>query len=337
MRRARRNMPGAITRGWLGLLLASALWLCTPSHGRAERAAGRRVLLIEQGRDPFLERVAAELEKLGFSLVRSDDRGPLEGAARAAQAVAALRVLPARNGVEVWMADATSGRSLLRQVIVDESPRGPDHDLIALQTAELLRTSLLGDKAAPDEQPPRATRATNALRNTQLQLACGALYSPGGAKAALELGLSVQHFWAEWRGFGLDLGAPLRPGAITGAEGSAKLGAYFVGAALLARLQRRASAFYASGGAGAALLVVKYAGDAREPLRSSSGSQPTGAAYLRADAGVEAASWLRFGVRALAGASFQDIAVSFAGNEAGSFGPAFFAGFALADFSLAGR
>src|SRR4051812_17904384 len=117
------------------LLLLSALWLSAPRPALAADVANRRVLLIEQGRDPFLERVGAEIEKLGFSLVRTDTNVPLEAAARAEQALCAIRVLPSRTGVEVWMADATSGRSLLRQVVVDESPGGPDRDLIALQTA----------------------------------------------------------------------------------------------------------------------------------------------------------------------------------------------------------
>src|SRR5262245_61545358 len=114
------------------LVLLCALWLSAPRLAMADDNSGRRVLLGEPDHDPFLERVGAEIAGLGFSLLRADSNGPLEAAARAAQAVAAIRVLPSRKGVEVWMADATSGRSLLRQVVVDESPSGPDQDLIAL-------------------------------------------------------------------------------------------------------------------------------------------------------------------------------------------------------------
>jgi hypothetical protein len=322
-------------RRCLGLLLSSALWLCAPALLRASEAAGRRVLLIEQGSDPFLERIGAEIEKLGFSLARSDATGPLEEVGRAQQAVAVLRVLPSRLGVEVWMADATSGRSLLRQVVVDESPGGPDRELIALQTAELLRTSLLGEKA-PQElpAPPAAAGELPRPKHTGVQLACGALYSPGGVSAALELGVSLQHFFGERWGFGLDLGLPLRPGMAEDVEGSAQLSPYFGGALALLRFQPRASRLFATAGAGAALLLLKYEGETDEPLQSSSGTRSTGAAYLRGDFGVEAARWLRFGVRALAGASFQRMSMTFAGNAAGSFGPALFAGFALAEASF---
>ena len=343
-----------------GVQFMIALCLCAPRLVRADEAAGRRVLLIEQGRDPLLERVGAEIEGLGFTLVRSAMKGPLETAARAEQAVAVMRVLPSRKGIEVWMADATTGRSLLRQMVVDESPGGPDRDLIALQTAELLRTSLLGEKSALEHRapadvapqpdvPPTAvhssvnahdvhdshdTHDTNDGNDTGVQLACGALYSPGGASAAVEAGLSVQRFLTERWGVALDFGMPLRRGTITGVEGSTKLGAYFAGALLLARLQRHASPFFATAGAGAALLLLKYDGETQEPLRSTAGSRLTAAAYLRGDVGIETAAWLRLGLRVMAGASFQRTAVTFAGNEAGSFGPVFFAGFALLEVAL---
>jgi hypothetical protein len=353
LRRRRPRGAGGLARTWTralwrtaarsccALLLSGALWLCAPAPRCASQSTPGRVLLIEQGRDPFLERVGAEIEKLGFALVRSAASGPLEAVGRAEQALAVLRMLPSRKGVEVWMADATSGRSLLRQLIVDESPGGPDLELIALQTAELLRTSLLGEKAprepraaveavAPKPPPAKAAPAPGP-KHTGVQLGCGALYSPGGVGAALELGVSLQHFFGERWGFGLDLGLPLLPGEIEDVEGSAKLGTYFVGALALVRLGSRASRFFATVGAGAAPMLVRYSGEAREPLESSAGTRLIGAAYLRGDVGIAATSWLRFGVRALAGASFPRVSVTFAGNDAGNFGPGLFAGFGFAE------
>jgi hypothetical protein len=346
MRRACRQVGANTARRYFGLLLASVLWLYAPARLQASEAAGRRVLLIEQDRDPFLERVGAEIEKLGFTLVRSATQGPLEAAARGQLAVAALRVLPTRTGIEVWMADATSGRSLLRQVIVDESPAGPDLELIVLQTAELLRTSLLGEKAPPepptqvDAAQPKQTEQTEQTgaaarsRNTALQLWCGALYSPGGVGAALELGVSLQHFFGERWGLGLDLGLPLLPGTIKDAEGSAKLGAYFAGVLALARFQLGAGRFFATVGVGAAPLLVRYQGETQAPFQSKTGTQLTGAIYLRGDVGIIATRWLRFGVRGLAGAIFPRVSVTFAGNDTGSFGPALFAGFGFAEVSF---
>lgn len=343
--RSRAGAPHSLRARCFGLSLWFALWLGAPCVVLASQAAGPRVLLVGQGDDPFLERVGAEIEKLGFSLVRSDAKGPLDAVARAEHAQAALRVLPSRLGIEVWMADATSGRSLLRQLVVDESPGGPDRELIALQTAELLRTSLLGE-ARPkpldpeasedsDQQPlPETKHTTGDTKSSALQLWCGALYSPGGARAAVELGLSLSHFVSERWGFGVDLGLPLRPAVIEEAEGSAKLGVYFAGVLALLRLQPRAQRFFATVGAGATMMPVRYRGETSEPLRSHAGTSLTGGAYVRGDAGVVAASWLRFGARALAAASFPDISVTFAGHDAGRFGPAIFAGLAFAEVSF---
>jgi hypothetical protein len=341
----------------LGALCACALAFCTPSPALASEAAGRRVLLLERGRDPFLERVGAEIAALGFTLVRSDAQGPLEDAARASGAVAAIRVLPSRKGVEVWMADSTSGRSLLRQVIVDESPGGPDRDVIALQTAELLRTSLLReqpaggrDAGAPttapnaaqpppaadgDAQPPDSPDAALQTRaDSAVQLGFGALLSPGGATPSPTLGLSLQRFLGRRIGLGLELALPLVPGTIDELEGSAAFSAYFAGGALLLRLAPDARSWFANAGAGAAFLLVRYEGDTAQPLRATSDSRATAAAYALFDLGLSLASWLRLGVRALAGASFERMSVTFAGNAAGSYGPALLAGFVLAGMSF---
>lgn len=341
----------------------SALALCvlalvTPQPARAADAAGQRVLLVGQDRDAFLERVGAEIAAIGFTVVHSDATAPLEVSARAAGAVAAIRVLPSRKGVEVWMADATSGRSLLRQVVVDESPGGPDRDLIALQTAELLRTSLLGEKPARDASAPEAvapaagqpraqaprnaaSRPTAAAgagdddanadsADSAVQLGFGTLFSPGGASPSAELGLSLHHFFGSSVGLGLDFALPVAAGSIDELEGSAAISAYFAGAVLLLRLAPDAKPWFASAGAGAAALVLRYEGDAAEPLHASSGTRATAAAYLRGDLGLALTGWLRVGVRALAGVSFERITVAFAGNDAGNYGPALLAGFAFA-------
>ena len=57
------------------------------------------------------------------------------------------------------------------------------------------------------------------------------------------------------------------------------------------------------------------------------------AIYVRADGGVEATRWLRFGVRAVAGAVPQGVPVKFAGNEAAVWGRPFLAGLLLVDLS----
>ena len=123
------------------------------------------LLLVDSPGDPFMDRIRAEVVSLGLEGVVRAPQGSIEARARAEHAVAAIRILPSRNGVEVWMADAASGRSLLRQVIVDETPRGPNQDVVALQTAELSahrsisRDTTRGDASCPISACDRPERA----------------------------------------------------------------------------------------------------------------------------------------------------------------------------------
>jgi hypothetical protein len=319
------------------------------SHSRPARAESnaeprRVVLLVEHEQDPFLERVGAELAGLGFELVRSDTPSALEDAARGAGAVAAIRVLPSRKGVEVWMSDATSGRSLLRQVIVDESQQGPNQGLVALQTAELLRTSLSAEPE-PRPQPPAAPQPSaelspprNELRlpvepqiDAGLQAALGMLYSPGGGSSALEAGLSLHRSIARHWGLALDLGVPVRSASLSGLEGSTSVGTYLLGGGVFRRFAGASTPFFATAGLGAALLYVTFQGDTHSPLVSSSDGAFTMATYLRGELGLQPTTWLRLGVRGLAGASATRVKVQFAGNEAGSWGGGLLAAFALAE------
>lgn len=111
---------------------------------------------MDRARDPFLEQLRDEIEVLGLSVLTLHEAGPFETLARGHSAVAALRMVPSRKGVEIWMADELSGRSLLRQLVVDERRGGPDQGLVALQTVELLRTSLFSPPGLVGAASPKA-------------------------------------------------------------------------------------------------------------------------------------------------------------------------------------
>src|SRR6185436_10907650 len=82
----------------------------------------RRVLVLaETPSDPFVGRIRNEIVSMGLEVVVQAPRGSIDASARAEHAVVAIRMLPSQKGIEVWMADATSGRSLIRQLIVDET------------------------------------------------------------------------------------------------------------------------------------------------------------------------------------------------------------------------
>lgn len=333
-RLAGRNLSALLARAVaLGALLLFSL--LAPRSACAEPGVDRsrpRVLLIGNGaEDPLLKALRAELSDLDVTVLQRDAADRLDAAAREEDAAAAVRLLPARNGVEVWMADATSGRSLLRQLIVDESPGGPNHSVIALQTAELLRTSLLFDHAEPPPPPPpepakprdarpRAPAPAERPRSgAGGGVGLGALYSPGGAGTALQLWLAAHYPLNGWLSLGLDVALPLGRGTIEGPEGSALVGAQLATVDARVRFRPRGP-WFAGVSVAAGVLRLTTEGEAVAPLEATDASGVTGVVFARLDAGLSVAPWLRVGARGDVGLGIPRVELSFAGNRAGTFG-----------------
>jgi hypothetical protein len=296
---------------------------------------GRVLVLVDKPGDAFMGRIKAEIVSLGLDVAVRAPVGSLDADARAEHAVAAIRMLPSRKGVEVWMADETSGRSLLRQVIVDETTGGPDQNLIALQTAELLRTSFFPKREPtsatasvrqepPPAPPPIVLQAAPPQSSGEggAQVAIGALLGAGGASASLQGWLSFQHLWGRQFGIGLTLSAPLRSGTLSGPEGTSDVGVVLVGGEVLARLGSHR--FFLTPGLGGGLAVVLLRGHPSQEgtlaLRGASLNAYTGVGYLRVSLGWRAARWLLVGATGLAGATTGRVHITFAGNDAGSWG-----------------
>ena len=293
----------------------------------------RVVLVMDTPGDALMVRIRAEVVSLGLEVVVRTRQGPIETAARSEGAVAAIRTLPSRNGVEVWMADETSGRSLLRQAIVDETKGGPNQHLIALQTAELLRTSLF--PRPPPGQPKPALAAAppapviiqvapRAGRETALTSGFGLLYSAGGASPALQAYVSLEHLWSRRLGMALAVSAPVHRGTMSGREGSADVGAILAGAEVIARFASERRPLSLTTGLGAAFASVLATGhpipEATAQLNSISSSAYTAVGYARATLGWKVTSWLTFGMTALAGTTVTRVHIQFAGSDAGDWG-----------------
>jgi hypothetical protein len=314
----------------LALAAAAAAGIAVPGAVLAapdEPDERRRVLLVvDDPADPFMGRIRAEVALLGVEVVTRRPQGPIEASARSERAVAAIRMLPSRRGVEVWMADETSGRSLLRQVVVDDTARGPNQNLIALQTAELLRTSLFPRPPQLVDAPPVivAPAPPRASREGELVSSVGLLYGGGDAGPAWQAGLAVQHFWNDRLGFAFGLSAPFQRGTMSGPEGTADVGAVTVGPEALARFEAAHGRLFMTTGLGAALAIVLATGHPREQasaqLMSSSSTAYTGLGYARVTLGWRLSTWIDAGLNVVAGTTIARVQVRFAGNAAGDWG-----------------
>jgi hypothetical protein len=340
--RAARRPSSAATAYRCLLSLAAAAGIAL--HAGSPRAANltlhaqlaapkdhpRVLLLADSPGDPFINRIKSEVVSLGLDVVPGPSQGSIETRARAAHAVAAIRILPSRNGVEVWMADASSGRSLLRQVIVDETPGGPNQDVVALQTAELLRTGLFAEPAAaapPPSAPPLVivqNASPPSLAESGLRSGVEVLYSAGGAGPAWQAWFSFQHIWTRHLGIAVDVSAPFQRGTMSGPEGTADVGAIIVGAEALARFKAARDRLFLTAGLGAGAVSLLTKGHpssvGSSQLETTSSTAYTGLGYARIALGAKVSNWLGLGVSGLAGTTVARVQIRFGGNDAGAWG-----------------
>jgi hypothetical protein len=145
------------------------------------------VIVAAQDEDAIVTQLRAELRTMGFNVVVADasssafPREELEKTARDNSAVAAILVRPSRAGLEVWIIDRITGKTLLRDVVATEGTAGRDAT-VALRAVELLRASLMEiDAPHPprgDVSPPAVIREIAGLPSSAPAAAPSALPSP---------------------------------------------------------------------------------------------------------------------------------------------------------------
>jgi hypothetical protein len=326
------RLPKTLRRGTIGARLALAVVLSVasaiPAATHAEERPVERVLLvIDKANDPLMARIQAEIVALGLMVVVSAASGPLEISAREQRAVAAVRLLPSHKGVELWMADVTTGRTLTRQLVVDERPEGPDATLVALQTAEILRTGLF-PKTNHVEPPPapalvvpiKAPASPTQTGETGVRAGIGGLYSPGGVDTALQAWLSLQRQWRHALGVALTLSGPIVRGSISGPEGRSLVGAYLAGVELCSSFPPHDSRWLLSGGLGGGIAYLHTQGRSSQPLVQASSGAVAGIGYARVELGLKLSTWARLGLAGTVGTTFTSVKIRFAGNQAGTWG-----------------
>jgi len=153
------------------VLAAAALASALSGLARLARAEQPTLVVLGSG-NSVSSRIEAELVALGFHVVHVDGAAntgtpaQLQAAARGANAAAALSLLPSADGVEVWVVDRVTGKTLSRDVVAADARAEPER-VIAVRVVELLRASLLElDLPAPPEgevQPTPELRAAVGL------------------------------------------------------------------------------------------------------------------------------------------------------------------------------
>ncbi len=326
------------------------------AHARAAGAAAvpRIVIIAPTSDDRISLRLQAELRALHFDVPDVEiaptppSRAQLEEAARKSEAVAAVRIVPSTAGVEVWIVDRMTGKTVLREIVTKEGSAAAGDATVALRVVELLRASLMElDAARPPEgeiQPPplirelmapprRASPALPARAALpaldppafSIELGPAALLSSGGFSPSGLVSAAVHYRPAEAFGASLIALIPILPAVVSGPEGSTSARAGLLGVGLRGTWTSPDSRWAPTLGGGIAALWLRLDGQPAAHFTSASASVFSAAPYLRAGLGLTLVPRLRVRADALVGASLPPTMVKFGERLAAVWGVPFVA------------
>jgi hypothetical protein len=273
------------------LALAAAvvtIFLAAPvRHAHAQTGATLVAIVTAEPNSSLTRRVRAELHALGVDVIvlnppdeGSPSRAPLERAARAVGAVAAVRLIASSEGkVEVWVADRVTGKAVVREL---DAPGNEASDAaVAVGSVELLRASLM--ELHSGEPPHGDAPANEAIRSLALPAEAPAplprlgLQAGAGAELGLGgLGPSLDAEIAIWIRIASRFGArvlghtSLTPSRVTTASGAVDVRSLLLGAMGTYALVDPSGAWVPSVSVGIAAAHVSAAGTAVPPFVSAS-------------------------------------------------------------------
>jgi hypothetical protein len=303
-------------------------------------------LVADRADDPITRRLRAELGALGFEVVAgrrerdAPSRASLESIARSSGAVAAIRVVPSPEGVEVWIADRVTGKTVLREVVAggagDAEPA-----VVAVRAVELLRASLLEIEAPHPprgEEPagpqvralvaPAARAAADRVAPARLTFGIGPAVtaSPGGLGGSTSVLATLRWWPADRIGVGSFVMFPAGTIRVDGPEGEALVSATVIGAGARWALADRSDTWLPELGAGVSIVTTRMDGLGYTPYIGASDRVTVAAPYLDGGLGIALSPGLRLRVEALGGVATPRPVVRFAGREAATWGRPFAVG-----------
>jgi hypothetical protein len=339
--------------------LALAAFLVTPA-ALAEVASSATVLVLGAEESPLTGRLRAEIEALGLRVVSVDGRdaspSDLAERARTAGAAVAVSTTETRAGVDLWLVDRVTGKTLLREVLVRDLSNGDPDSVIALRAVELLRASLLelelghpprGEvTVTPDVLKtvgPTALEARGRARHTRRASERGhpltesedALLAGVGASVLAHLGqagivpgVTAAAFWQPNRrvAVGPSVTVPLRSSNVRADEGSAEIWSSMFGLGFRIAPLAPGGVLEPSLGLGGSALFLHIEGvQARPDLATDTAQLVAAGPYGEVGCALRIvrALTLRVDFRALA--AFPRPIVEFVGREVASLGRPFVA------------
>ena len=279
-------------------------------------------------------RLRDELATLGFEVVDvtlapTEGATALDDAARRVGAFAAVHVVPAKGGVEVWIADQTSGKTLFRELVV--APGEPFDDVAALKAVELLRASLaeLGFSLKPREEvrPPQPVTPTPPPTPTPpeparlfLELGPALAMSPGGVGATGHAFVGLRWRMSTALGVGVFSAIPITSASISAAEGSADVRPWLFGLDGAVWFFDPSADWQvaAAGGIGLAYLAIQ--GNPTPPLMGRSDARTVALPFARLSLDRRLGERFRIGLQALVGIAAPQPVIQFDEREVAYWG-----------------
>ena len=295
----------------------------------------RIVVVSSPSTEPtMLRRLRAELAGLGFLVVDVEsmtDATPesLADTAREQHAFAAIRVVSARGGVTVWIADLVTGKTVLRTLAGSESD--VSGEVVALRAVELLRASLMEltlwrgpNGEAPPELRAIIPESATAAAPTEpdrvlLQIAPGALLDGGtGWTGQIDVGARFRAL----ESFGIRAFAffPVFSESLRKEEGEANVSAALAGLGLDVDLTRATSDWKVRLGVSAALSYLRVEAIANTAYVARTETFYTGAPLLQSSVTYRLTPKLGLALGLYAGVSVPRPVIYFADRRVAAWG-----------------
>jgi len=300
------------------------------SLARAEESGAALVLLIDPGMPALVHRLREEIESLGLevrTVAAEEPAMPLEARARAAFAIAAIRITRSGEGaVEMTIVDRATGKTVSRRLAIAMPTDPASAELITTRTVELLRASLMELKAPHpprgDVEPPAEVEALTSVpdddrgrRGFDPAMAVGAaVVSSRGLEASADVSLGLSVLFRERLGVMAQVFLPVTGSTLATTEGSVQIfsSRYRVGGVFSTALWPRTSARLQ---AGVVVSRLSLRGSAVSPHSAAQDQLTTWGPWFGAGFGVELTRNFGVWLAADAAVTFPRTVIRSAGRE----------------------